>query len=55
MLMIKNFGSQPKINCNIITDAVMIIGFLYFINTFFMISNTLLPGYSSLLPFEEEQ
>lgn len=51
MLMIKNLGSHPNISCRIIKDAKMMIGFLYLINLFFMISNTLLPGYSSFLQF----
>lgn len=51
MFIIKNLGSQPNINCSIITDAVMMIGFLYLIKILFMISNILLPGYSNFFPF----
>ncbi len=28
--MMKNFGSNPKIKCSTITDAVMMIGLRYF-------------------------
>jgi len=32
MLMIQNFGSKPKINCNTITEKVITTGFLYLIS-----------------------
>jgi hypothetical protein len=36
--MMQNFGSKPQINCNIVIDEVIIIGFLYFmINSFILI------------------
>jgi len=31
MLMIQNFGSKPKINCNTITERVITTDFLYLI------------------------
>ncbi len=31
IFIMQNFGSKPKINCSTITEAVMIIGFLYLI------------------------
>ena len=39
MLMMQNFGSNPKINCNTITDVVMIMGFLYCMILFFIFLN----------------
>jgi hypothetical protein len=38
ILMMQNFGSNPKISCNTITDVVMMIGFLYFINFSFILT-----------------
>ncbi len=29
MLMIQNFGSNPKMSCNTTTEVVIITGFLY--------------------------
>ena len=37
MLMIKNFGSNPKMSCRTITDVVIIMGFLY-LNSFSFIN-----------------
>ncbi len=37
MLMMQNFASKTKINCNTITDVVMIMGFLYLISFCFIL------------------
>ena len=39
MFIIKSFGSHPNINCDTITDVVIIIGFLYFIKNAFIYLN----------------
>ena len=30
ILIMQNFGSKPQMSCKIVIEAVMIIGFLYF-------------------------
>ncbi len=39
MLMIQNFGSKPKINCNTITERVITTGFLYLMSVSGFIAN----------------
>lgn len=41
ILMMQNLASKPKISCNTITAAVIIMGFLYLMNFSFTISNNL--------------
>jgi len=38
ILIMQNFGSNPKMSCKIITDVVIIIGFLYFMNLCFILA-----------------
>ena len=37
ILIRQNLGSKPKINCKIITDKIIITGFLYFIIVSFIV------------------
>lgn len=38
MLMMQNLGSNPNISCRIITELVMISGFLYLIRNAFILA-----------------
>lgn len=42
--MIQNLGSNPNINCKIITEEVMMIGFLYLKMNSFIDQQHLEPG-----------
>lgn len=39
--MMQNLGSNPKISCNAMTDAMIMTGFLYLNNFSFMINSIL--------------
>ncbi len=42
ILMIQNFGSNPKMSCKTITEEVITIGFLYLVKKVFMVNNILI-------------
>ncbi len=48
--MIQNLGSNPKISCNIITEVVIIMNFLYLISVSFIISSNLNPYMKAYYP-----
>lgn len=39
ILIMQNFGSNPKISCKIITEEVITISFLYLVKISFIINN----------------
>lgn len=48
ILIMQNFGSNPKMSCKIITEAVITTGFLYAISKCFIISSIYLLAYNNL-------